>query len=121
MADLANQTVVSPRKEERPWKKRTKDFIKKFVKNKPAVIGFFIIFFLIFVAINVSVFGWISTPHEPDTITLSDRFQGPSSEYWFGTDHMGRDIFSRIVHGMIYTLGIGFASVFMGAIVGIPL
>lgn len=120
MVDVAKQNEVPAKKMEQPWKKNLKDFTKKFLKNKPAVIGFFIIFFLVIISILVSL-GIITTPHDPNLVKLSDRFLGPSGEYWFGTDNMGRDIFSRIMHGMIYTLGIGFISVFFGAIIGIPL
>lgn len=120
MVDTASQADVQVRQEERPWKKNLKNFTRKFIKNKPAVIGFFIIFFLVIISLLVST-GIVTTPHDPYAVKLSDRFQGPSSEYWFGTDNMGRDIFSRILHGMSYTLGIGFISVFFGAIIGIPL
>ncbi|MBU9711336.1 ABC transporter permease [Evansella tamaricis] len=120
----AESTAVPREKVESPRVKSIKDFFRRFTKNKPAVIGFFVILFLVFLAITVSSFSRfdiIITPHDPSTVNLVDRFQGPSSEYWFGTDHMGRDIFSRIVHGMILTLGIGFVSVIMGGIIGVPL
>lgn len=35
---------------------------------------------------------WIS-PHDPDLVELSNRLQEPDSQYWLGTDHLGRDIF----------------------------
>ncbi|GEK90780.1 ABC transporter permease [Alkalibacterium kapii] len=42
-------------------------------------------------------------------------------EHWFGTDHHGRDIFSRIIHGMSITLRVGFSSVLMGMTIGVSL
>ena len=47
--------------------------------------------------------------------------QPPSKEHWFGTDNFGRDIFTRIIHGMPLTLKVGFLSVAMGGIVGVVL
>ncbi|GAE05995.1 dipeptide transport system permease protein DppC [Paenibacillus sp. JCM 10914] len=45
----------------------------------------------------------------------------PSAAHWFGTDHNGRDIFTRIIHGMRLTLSVGFISVMIGATFGILL
>lgn len=58
---------------------------------------------------------------DPSDVDVINKFSRPSTEHWFGTDHMGRDIFTRIVYGMKYTLGVGFGSVFLGAIMGVPL
>ena len=49
---------------------------------------------------------------------LSIRFQGPSAEHWFGTDHFGRDIFARILWGAKISMFIGMASVLMSLVVG---
>ncbi|MBU9723580.1 MULTISPECIES: ABC transporter permease [Bacillaceae] len=125
MKQPAEQTAVTEEKVQSPALKNMKDLVKKFKRNKPAVVGFYFIVILLLIAIIVTVldrmFGVIVTPHHPNDINLIDRFTGPTAEYWFGTDHMGRDIFARIIYGMIYTLGIGFASVIMGALVGVPL
>lgn len=43
-------------------------------------------------------------PHDPYVQALSERLQPPSAEHWFGTDQLGRDIFSRVLHGARYTL-----------------
>lgn len=47
---------------------------------------------------------WIS-PHDPDLVELSNRLQAPDSQYWLGTDHLGRDIFSRLIAGARISLG----------------
>src|SRR5690625_214744 len=76
--------------------------------------GFLIIFFII-----VAIVGPFLTPYEPDAQIITNKLAPPSADHWFGTDHLGRDIFSRIVHGMKITLYIGFASVVLGATVGV--
>jgi peptide/nickel transport system permease protein len=50
-----------------------------------------------------------------------NRFQAPSAEHWFGTDNLGRDVYSRVIHGTRVTLSVAFQAVFVGAIVGITL
>lgn len=47
---------------------------------------------------------WIS-PHHPDAVELARRLQGPSLSHWLGTDHLGRDILSRLIAGTRVSLG----------------
>ncbi|MFC3981714.1 ABC transporter permease [Streptosporangium jomthongense] len=42
----------------------------------------------------------------------------PSAPHWFGTDHLGRDVFSRVVHGAGYSLGIGAAAILFATVLG---
>ncbi|MER7132592.1 ABC transporter permease [Streptosporangium saharense] len=42
----------------------------------------------------------------------------PSAQHWFGTDHLGRDVFSRVVHGTGYSLGIGAVAILFAAVLG---
>ncbi len=46
---------------------------------------------------------WLS-PHDPTVVDLSKKFLPASSEYWLGTDHLGRDVFSRLMLGAQYSL-----------------
>ncbi|MGO1589413.1 MAG: ABC transporter permease [Alkalibacterium gilvum] len=96
---------------------RFQEFWKKFYRNKSALIGGLLIVLLILVAI----FGPFLTPYDPNAQNYDSLLLGPSSEYWFGTDHHGRDIFSRIIHGMSITLRVGFSSVLMGMTIGVSL
>lgn len=47
---------------------------------------------------------WIASL-DPNAISLADRLQGPSAAHWLGTDHLGRDILSRLIHGTRMSLG----------------
>ena len=71
-----------------------------FIRNPLAVIGLLIVLTLVLCAFAAP---YIAT-HDPYTQSLNDRLLAPSSEHWLGTDHLGRDIWSRIVYGSRSTL-----------------
>lgn len=94
---------------------------KRLRKNKAALIGgYFILFFFLVALFGPSLLDRY-TEHDPYEMNLMDKFARPSAEHWFGTDSSGRDIFTRIIHGMPITLFVGFTSVLVGAIIGVPL
>jgi peptide/nickel transport system permease protein len=66
----------------------------------------------------VALIGPYFTPYDPNEVHLSDQLLPPSATYWFGTDELGRDIFSRIVHGAWPALQAGLLAVGVAAIVG---
>ncbi len=72
----------------------------EFVKNRLAVLGLLIIVGLILMAI----FAPLIAPYDPIATDLAKRLQPPSPEHYFGTDQVGRDIFSRIIWGSRLTL-----------------
>ncbi|MEK5037197.1 nickel transporter permease [Sporosarcina sp. FSL K6-3457] len=87
---------------------------RSFSKNKVAVVGAGIVVFFILLAI----FGpWIAKEGINDQV-LADRLLPPSSEYWLGTDDLGRDILSRIIHGSRISLSVGFFSVIGSVVIG---
>ena len=53
---------------------------------------------------------WLA-PYDPDDTAVLDRLQSPRAAHWFGTDELGRDVFSRIVFGARYSLLIGALTV----------
>lgn len=56
---------------------------------------------------------WLLAPRDPDAIDLSATLRTPSAQHWFGTDEIGRDLYTRIVHGTgeSLTIGLGAAAV----------
>ncbi|MGV2686825.1 ABC transporter permease subunit, partial [Clostridium perfringens] len=71
--------------------------------------------------ILVAIFGPLLTQYDPTKVDYSTKLLKPSADHWFGTDHNGRDIFTRIIHGMRLTLSVGFSSVIIGAAFGVVL
>ncbi|MDF2068363.1 MULTISPECIES: ABC transporter permease [Bacillaceae] len=94
-----------------PWR----DAWRSFSKNKVALVGAVIVLFFVFLA----VFGpWLAPQGINEQSIKDHRLLPPSSEFWFGTDDFGRDIFSRIIHGARISLGVGFFSVIGSVVVG---
>lgn len=91
--------------------------MRRLTKNKMAMVGLVIIIVLALLAILAP---YIS-PHQYDKTDFSATYQGPSAEHWFGTDELGRDIFSRLLFGARFSLSIGLAVVSVSAIVGVAL
>ena len=58
------------------------------------------------------------TSHSPVNGAPADKLLGPSAEYWFGTDHLGRDLYSRIVHGTASSVTSALIAVAIGSLVG---
>lgn len=87
------------------------------LKNFSLYLGAGIVGLVVVLAV-VSVL-W--TPHDPVQAVPADRLQGPSSQYWLGTDRFGRDIASRLMVGAQITLVVGVIAVGISAAVGIPL
>lgn len=97
-----------------------RQFLSRLLKNKPGLVGVIIIIFIVLVAI----FADVISPHDPLFITLPDRLKPPafvdggSAKYILGTDSLGRDILSRIIHGSRISLAVGLTSIFIGAGIG---
>jgi peptide/nickel transport system permease protein len=85
----------------------------RLVRNPLALAGLIVIVALVVVA---ALAPWIAT-HDPLAQDLARRLQPPSANHWFGTDQVGRDVFSRVVHGSRITLQI----VFLVAIIVAPI
>ncbi len=68
--------------------------------------------------ILVAIFSPLLTLHDPSATGLAPSSQGPSGDYWFGVDRLGRDIFSRLVAGTPRSLIVGFASAAIALVVG---
>ncbi|TCR65344.1 peptide/nickel transport system permease protein [Bosea sp. BK604] len=74
--------------------------LRHFLGNPLATLGLAVILLLVLVAIFAP---WIAT-HDPITQNLANALKPPSAANWFGTDELGRDIYSRIIYGSRVTL-----------------
>ena len=114
-----NQTSLPVQDEQVVTKKRSqlKEVWRRFCRNKQAMIGLAMLFLLIFAA----VFANVIAPYDPVEQNLLIRLQGPSAAHWFGTDELGRDIFSRILYGARISLTVGLIAVSISCVAGCAL
>ncbi|SHI18240.1 peptide/nickel transport system permease protein [Sporobacter termitidis DSM 10068] len=82
--------------------------------NKGAMVGLVIILLLVLIA----VFGKLLMPFDPNSLDMSASFIHPNGEHWFGTDQLGRDIFSRIIDGAHISLTVGLSAVAISLTIG---
>jgi len=117
-ADILNRSDVRKKRLEAKIR-YLKDSYILWRKNRLMVIGTFIILFLILVA----AFAPLLTTHDPYDQILPERLFPPSPANYFGTDSLGRDIFSRVVYGARVTLAIAFLVAFistpLGMVIGV--
>ena len=65
------------------------------------------------VVILTAIFAPFIATHDVTVQDLVNRFASPSADHWFGTDALGRDVFSRVVYGARTSLQVGITVVFV--------
>jgi len=95
-----------------------KTFWKYFKRNRLAVGGLIMILMVFLIAGTASFI----SPYDPGKTDVSLKLKPPSFKYYLGTDQLGRDVFSRMLHGSRISLSVGFVavaiSIFIGILVG---
>lgn len=94
-----------------------KDAWKRLRRNKLAMFGIAIVIFVIIIAI----FSPLIAPYDPIERIKEDSLLGPSKTHLFGTDILGRDIFSRVVFGSRISLLVGIVAVGISLMIGLIL
>lgn len=90
---------------------------ERFSRQKLGMVGLVIVTVLIFIAIFAP---WLAPTHYAEADLMASN-QAPSWEYPMGTDQIGRDNLSRILYGIRTSLTVGFLSVILACVIGIPL
>ncbi len=88
-------------------------------RNPLTVIGLFLVAVFLLLA---ALAPWIAPyPQDVWAVHPEERFSPPSTQHWFGTDELGRDIFSRVIFGTRISLRIGMIVVVLAFAIGVPL
>lgn len=88
--------------------------LRRILNNKLSVLGI-----ILFVVITVTAFlAPLIAPFPPTKIDMGSVLQSPSLEHWFGTDKLGRDVFSRVLYGGRVSIAIGLGSALGAGIIG---
>jgi peptide/nickel transport system permease protein len=89
--------------------------IAGFIHRHPTICaGGLLIGLMIFIAIFAPYLG----TRDPTALAPARRLRAPSELYWFGTDMLGRDVYSRVMYGSRVSLTVGFAVAFCASILG---
>lgn len=119
----ADEKPVNPRRI--VWTRRRRAFVrtaKTYRKSKMGMAGLAILLFFVLVAVFAPLIADASTM-DATSPTTGDAYEPPSAEFWFGTDNLGRSIYTMTVFGSRISLTVGLAatliSMAIGALIGI--
>lgn len=97
------------------WFSRTARSLRRFAAKKPlGAVGGILVLILVFLAIVAPLI-----TGDPETQSASRRLESPSSEFWFGTDEAGRDIYARTIWGARTSLMVGVSATALGLVGGL--
>jgi peptide/nickel transport system permease protein len=112
MATAFPAPAIAPAKSVSPTWRRFQD---AFRRHPMAIVGGVILALMIVVALFAP---WLGTI-DPQAVSPAKRLRPPSSTYWFGTDMLGRDVYSRVVYGARISLIVGLAVAVLSTLLGI--
>jgi peptide/nickel transport system permease protein len=84
-------------------------------------VGFQVGFVLLLLFAGTALLSLLWTPHPFDELNMRGKLQDSSARYWLGTDHLGRDVLSRIMMGAQTSIAVGLLAVSLGMAVGVAL
>ena len=94
---------------------RQRGRVMTFVRRHPTiVVGGFLLGAMVFIAIFAPYLGTV----DPTALAPAKRTREPSEIYWFGTDMLGRDVYSRVMYGSRVSLIVGFSVALVASVVG---
>ncbi|MDP3064572.1 MAG: ABC transporter permease [Chloroflexota bacterium] len=94
---------------------RSVESIRQFGRRSPYAAAWGVVALLL---VGMALAAPVLAPYDPINPNFSRMQASPSSQYWFGTDQLGRDVLSRVIHGARISLFIALASVLLGTTVG---
>jgi peptide/nickel transport system permease protein len=114
-----SSTIALSQETKRRWTLGAKQrrALNRFKQSPLSLVGLAVVFLLIIVA----VIGPFFVPYPKDAsgaVHISDKLLPPSADHWFGTDHVGRDILSRLVIGARVSLLAGLTVIVMAVLIG---
>lgn len=90
--------------------------IRTFIRRHPSIaLGGSLLFLMVLAA----VFAPLLSSIDPQSLAPARRVRQPSAEYWFGTDMLGRDVYTRVIYGTRVSLIVGFSVAILSSILGL--
>ena len=97
---------------------RQRGRVLTFVRRYPTMtIGGLLLFLVLFMAVAAPILFTV----DPTALAPAKRTRFPNADYWFGTDMLGRDIYSRVLYGARVSLIVGFSVAFLASVAGMAI
>lgn len=118
---MADNESQRPAQRGRPSRPPWREVLHRFRKKPVAMTAFVLLCFLFAVGGTFFVFGKMSVtiPADPNSPELEVKLRSPCKGHWLGTDNLGRDVLSRILHGAYISLTVGFVAIGVAMTIGI--
>jgi peptide/nickel transport system permease protein len=113
----ANVAAAPPMGDIMPPVKARRGFWGFLYRNPSIAIGGSIVLLMVIMAVFAPLFWTV----DPTALAPARRTREPSAEYWFGTDMLGRDVYSRVVYGARVSLIVGFSVAVCASIIGLTI
>ncbi|HEV2040083.1 MAG TPA: ABC transporter permease, partial [Casimicrobiaceae bacterium] len=106
-------SIASPKSVSPTWRR----FRDAFRRHPTALIGGVILICMVAISILAP---WLGTT-DPQAVAPIKRLKPPSADFWFGTDMLGRDVYSRVVYGARVSLIVGLAVAMFSTVLGVAI
>ncbi len=107
--------VAAPLPDVIPARKR-RGRVWTYIRRNPTIVAGGVLLLIVFLMALLAP--WLGTV-DPTALAPAKRTRVPSAQYWFGTDMLGRDVYSRVVYGARVSLLVGFSVAFLASIAGL--
>lgn len=94
-----------------PWRRG----FRRFRRNRAGLVAAWVLAVVVVLSLGAD---WIA-PHDPAAQDLDRAYEPPSTEYLFGTDSVGRDLLSRVLHGGRISLAVGVVATLVSLVIGV--
>src|SRR5215510_7022369 len=111
--DVTAAALPVPRSASPTWQR----FREAFRRHPTAIIGGIVLALMVLVALLAP---WLGTV-DPQALSPAQRLKPPSGEHWFGTDMLGRDVYSRVIFGARISLTVGVAVAALSVTIGLAM
>lgn len=99
--------------------KRLPRTVRLILKNRLTTMGLSVVLLLVLMALTAPLI--VPFPHDTAETHIDNRFLSPTSQHFFGTDELGRDVFSRVLYGSRLSLQVGAIAIGLALTIGVPL
>lgn len=99
------------------WSGFQKQTATLYRRHPSALIGSIVLIFMCLMAFFAPFLGTV----DPQAVAPINRLQSPGAEFWFGTDMLGRDVYSRVVYGARVSLTVGIAVAILSTVIGLAI